>query len=240
MDIIIQSNLDRFSATFQRYSETWVKRGHGNVWQAIESKVLDLNIRLFQAFREHKWGGAGSAQGIARAELDARAADGRGIRVRASLMRQYLGRRGEVRDSVWARRQRLIKGSATRKQIARYDLQSVNRRVKLWQQFVGKELGLRQSGRGYLARSFILGSEPDLSAGGIKFVKNRYGQPIGAVETGENYYRLIGDAAGQAKVDARYGIVNQVLVEAEAYMQQYFRNIQIKEETEAALALPAA
>lgn len=223
----VETNLAKFNATFERYAATWTQRGDRNFYQALEKKVIDLNLRLYFAFRDHQWGGPGKHKGIARAELDERAARGVGIKVRPSLMKQYLEERAQLRNLIGPRTKRSLAGLFLKK-------------VKLWQRFVGKELGLRQSGINYLARAFVLGlREPDLNAGGIKFVKDRYGKRVGALETGPNFFRIIGDIPGQTKVDERYGIVASVLADATADMEQYFRNIDFKAQVDRAFASAA-
>lgn len=221
-DVTLQSNIDRFNATFQRYVDAWTARGNGTLDDALEKKGRDLGIKLFQGFRDRKWGGPGRHPGLARAELDVRAAEGRGIRVRSTLMREYLKARTLLRNFV---------GPQKRGGVARM----IRAKVRLWQSFVGRELGLRQSGIGVLAVSFLWYRSRKPQSG-VYYVKNRTRRPIGAVEKGDGFLRIIGDALGLSEVDARYGIVAKAISDSEADMLQYFRNIQIKAQFEAAMA----
>lgn len=208
MSQTIETNLAKFADTFRRYVNLWTANGNGTTEDALEKKGRDLGIRLFRGFRDHKWGGPGKApKGLARAELDARVASGAGIRVRHSLMAEYLAERGKLRahkDPTMPDGQRWL----------------TTAKVKLWQQFVGKELALRQSGIGVLAASFLWYRSRNPQSG-TYYVKNRVGHPLGGVERGEGFFRIVGFTEGLSEVDARYGVAADAIAEADADMQVY-------------------
>lgn len=209
MSQTIETNLSKFVDTFRRYVSQWTANGNGTTEDALEKKGRDLGIKLFQGFRAHKWGGGGKApRDLARAELDARVAAGAGIRVRGVLMQEYLTARGNLRahrDPTMPNGQRWL----------------TTAKINLWQQFVGKELGLRQSGIGVLAASFLWFRSRSSQARGTYYVKNRVGHPLGGVERGEGFFRIVGFTEGLSEVDARYGIAADAIAESEADMRTY-------------------
>lgn len=221
----IQSNLDRFNATFQKYAATWTARGHGTLDDALEKKGRDLGIQLYNAFKAHKWGGPGKHRGLARAELDARSAEGKGIKVRHALLAEYYAARARLNRRM---------GPFTEKAHSKL----IRVKVKLWQSFVGHELKLRQKGIGVLAASFLW-YRTRRPQSGAYYVKNRTRETIGTVEKGEGFFRIIGDVEGQSVVDVKYGVVASAIAASETDMLQYFRNIKIKEQFEAAMASAA-
>jgi hypothetical protein len=94
----VSDNVEVFNRAFALYAKEWTDRGHGPLGEALEKKGRALGIALFRGFTEHKWGGAGRApHGLAEEEFRARAAEGRGIKVRASLMAEYISQRGSLR-----------------------------------------------------------------------------------------------------------------------------------------------
>jgi hypothetical protein len=202
----VTSNLAQFNAAFARYVETWTARGNGTLDDALEKKGRDIGIQLWKAFAAHKWGGSARApKDLARSELDARAAEGKGIKLRASLMAEYLSARGELRAA--------LRGKKTRG--------AINAKIRLWQKFVGRELAIRQRGIGYLSVAFLWFRKRSSQARGTYFVQNRKGAPIGEVERGEGFFRITADPAGVGKVSNRYGIVSGVLANATADIEQY-------------------
>ena len=202
----IQTNLAIFNAAFTQYAEQWTARGHGTLEDALEKKGRDLGIKLFQGFRAHKWGGAGKApKDLARTELDARVAEGKGIRVRFTLMQEYLAERSKLRE----------------KYRGKHNHRGTMAKISLWQKFVGKELALRQSGIGVLAAAFLWYRSRSNNAQGTFYVRNKVGRPIGGVIRGDGTFRIVGDIEGLSEVDVRYGIVQQSLRTVEVDMLTY-------------------
>lgn len=218
------SNVEAFNSVLMRYMALTKKLPD----EVLEKKGRDLGIRLFQAFRERQFGGPMRAAGLARRELASRTAEGRGTLVRSSLMREYLSQRANLRSEL---------GSFVGPQTARGALHSIKRRIGLWQSFVGREVGIRQRGIGVLAASFLWYRSRSSQARGTYYVKNRTGRPLGAVEKGEGFLRITSMADGIDRVNARYGIVDRVLLESAADMMTYIRERERKNYAEAFRAL---
>lgn len=203
----VESNLKEFNAAFARYVEVWTARGHGILDDALEKKGRDIGIRLWKGFTAHKWGGAGKPpSNLARSELDDRAAEGRGIKVRASLRDEYLAARTELRNATRGKKTAGV----------------IKKKIALWQSFVGRELALRQRGIGVLAASFLWFRKRG-RGNGVYLVPNRRGRAIGAVERGPTFFRIIADVAGQSVVDSRYAIVESVLAGATEDIESYLK-----------------
>jgi len=204
--LTVTHNLAQFNAAFARYADTWTARGHGTLEDALEKKGRDIGIKLWQAFATHKWGGLGKPQkGLARAELDARASSGIGIKLRASLMAEYLSQRTDLRAAT----------------AGKHGAGVIGKKIRLWQKFVGKELAARQRGIGYLSTAYLWFRKRTTDSRGVFLVQNRRGVPIGAVDRGEGFFRIMGDAPGSSVVDSRYAVVSGVLSSATADIEAY-------------------
>jgi hypothetical protein len=175
--------------------------------EVLEKKGRDLGIKLFQGFRDHKLG-----KGIAKAELLSRTAAGDGTRVRPSLLAEYLAKRTEVRSAL-----KSFIGPLRSRDV----LKSIKTRVRLWQSFVGREVKLRQRGAGVLGASFLWYRSRTNQAQGRHFVKNRTGRPLGYVEKGQGFLRIVGLTDGLTLVDSRYNIVATKVAEATSDMVVY-------------------
>lgn len=206
--ISVSSTLANFNSALARYIAA--HQGRKSVDDIMEKKGRDLGIKLSQGFSERKWGGPGRrSKGLARRELDARSAQGKGIRLRRSIIEAYLSARAALRE-----KQRGKALTATR----------IETRARLWRSFVGRELAARERGIGALAASFLWYRSRSSQARGTYYVRNRSGKyPLGGVEKGDGFFRIFGETAGLAEVDARYGIVDSAIASATADIEQYFR-----------------
>ena len=234
--------------------------------EVLEKKGRALGIALFKGFDAHKFGGPGKKKRhLAEEEFAARVEQGKGIRIRASLLEAYKAERGKFGSSIRSLGQlgRYAKikaakrpgwlsdldkqhgaenteiGAAIRKLNAirqanmRAEIQAAAKsflaesrkmrslRRNLWQRIVGKELSARQAGIGMLAASFLWYRKRTSQAKGTYLVPNRTGKPLGYVEKGDGYLRIVGEAAGLEVVDPRYGIVSQALAVETADMVPY-------------------
>lgn len=201
--ISTETNMAAFQSTLAEYM-TLTKLTPDEV---LEKKGRDLGIKLFEGFRAHKLGA-----GIARSELKSRTAAGEGTRVRGSLLAEYLSKRAEVRGAI---------KSFIGPILGKDRLRQIKQKVKLWQSFVGREVRLRQRGAGVLAASFLWFRSRSNNAQGKFFVKNRTGRPLGYVEKGEGYLRIVGETEGLALVDSKYGIVAAAVDRARQDMVVY-------------------
>jgi len=208
--VAVSVDMARFNAALAQYMAKTSKTPA----EVLEKKGRDLGIRLFNGFRDRKWGGVGKHPRLARAELAARTATGRGTRVRASLMAEYLSQRTALRSAL-----KSFVGPKTDQQ----KVSDIKKKVSLWQSFVGKEIGLRQRGIGALAASFLWYRSRSNNAVGTYYVKNRNGVNIGFADRGDGYFRVVSDADGAALVDSRYGIVATALTGMADDMIQYLR-----------------
>jgi len=207
--ISIETNISSYNATLGRYMDETKKMPN----EVLDAKGRDLGIKLYQGFALHKFGGPGKKRaGLAKAELAARTAAGRGTHVRQSLVEEYLQQRAQLRSSI---------KSFIGPRNSRQELRTIKDRVRLWQSFVGREIALRQRGIGMLAASFLWYRGRSSQAKGIYYVKNHTGHPLGFVEKGEGFLRMVGLADGLSTVDSRYGIVASSLSTAEQDMQVY-------------------
>ncbi len=204
----------------------------------LNKKGGDLGIRLYKRFSAVKFGGPGKKRsGLAKAELAARTASGKGTKVRTSLRDEYLAARKQLRreSSSLVRLMRLKQSDATQGVLQRLRGRSALARIGLWQSTVRKEVSLRQKGIGALASSFLWYRSTykrrySVSRGGFviggsrkEFVRNRTGKAIGYIETGDNYVRIVSNAPGIDAVDRRHGIVASALSEATADTLLYVR-----------------
>jgi len=181
-----------------------------NLDEVLEKKGRDLGIKLFQGYRARQWGGAARRAGIARSELVARTAAGRGTKIRESILRGF---RAEVVTAPKVRDAKSARGKAAARR----------RRASIWQKYVGREIAARQRGIGVLAASFLWFRKRKASSGnrGIEYVRNRTGRPLGGVEKGADFLRIQGYTAGLGAVGARYGIIRRALLLVQADMDVY-------------------
>ena len=87
--------------------------------------------------------------------------------------------------------------------------------------YVGKEVALRQAGIGMLAASFLWYRKRISQAKKTYYVPNRTGKPLGYVERGDGFLRIVGEAEGLDVVDARYSIVQAALARETADIAEY-------------------
>lgn len=213
----IKSDAEPFARAFAAYVQTSKK----TLDEILEKKGRDLGIRLFELFNEQKFGGPGKARrGLARAEFDARVAQGQGIKVRDTLLDRYASARSALNFESRSAGQRLRRFGGTLNQWSALKERAKaarERRANLWRAVVGEELRLRQAGIGYLAASFLWFRH----RGRGKLVANNTGQPLGSIEKTADGLSIRSFATGVVRVAARYGIVNRALSEAAADMQTY-------------------
>ena len=191
--------------------------------EVLEKKGRALGIALFKGFDAHKFGGPGKKKRhLAEEEFAARVEQGKGIRIRASLLEAYKAERGKFGSAIRSLGQLgRHANKAAAKSLAAESRKMRSLRRNLWQRIVGKELSARQAGIGMLAASFLWYRKRSSQARGTYLVPNRTGKPLGYVEKGEDYLRIVGEAAGLEVVDPRYGIVSQALAVETADMVPY-------------------
>lgn len=219
MNVQVESNIVEFQRMFQRYTELNSRAPE----ELMEKKGRALGIKLFEGFREHQFGGNPKRKGIAAEELRQRSSQGRGIRVRPSLRKRYEQGREHLTYSVRsfgqvARRSLLLSDYMEAKRDGRA---ARKRRSALWKKAVGMELAARESGIGMLAASFLWYRKRQSQAKGTFTVPNRTGKPLGYVDRGEGFLRIVSEADGIDVVDARYGIVQAALQRETADMAEY-------------------
>jgi hypothetical protein len=226
--ISIETNMAAFNSTLAQYMALSSKTPD----EVLEKKGRDLGIRLFQKFSAVKYGGPGARKaGLAKLDLKARTADGRGTKLRPSVLQEYLQQRtalrrdaAEIKSGISGYAGALSKRDANKNN--RTILKSALDRINLWQSYVGKEVALRQRGIGVLAASFLWYRKRSSQARGTYFVRNQTSKVLGYVEKGENFLRIVGETEGLAKVDSRYGIVSAAIVEAQQDMVEYINTKQ--------------
>lgn len=220
MSVNVESNIVEFQRMFQRYTELNSRAPE----ELMEKKGRALGVALFQGFSEHKFGGPGKVvKGLALGELRQRAADGRGTKVRPSLLSEYKQLRAHLGFSVrsFGQAARYSMSKEDRREAKRDGRAAKRRRAALWNMYVGKEVALRQAGIGMLAASFLWYRKRQSQAKGTFTVLNRTGKPLGYVDRGEGFLRIVSEADGIDVVDARYGIVQAVLQRETADMAEY-------------------
>ncbi len=225
--VTIETNREKFNASLSRYIAETGK----STDEVLEKKGRDLGIRLFRGFRDRKWGGAGKSPRIATAELAARTSEGKGTKVRDSLMARYRRERASFNFFARSLGQQRRRFGGTLDQFSRIkQQQEANRRQRagLWRAIVGREIGLRQSGIGVLAASFLWYRRRSNQARGTFLVKNRTGKPLGSVQKSPGALRIMGFPPGLDKVSQRYGVVNRAIVEANADTEVYLARKEIE------------
>jgi hypothetical protein len=223
------ADLDRLMRGLLEYQRTRSKL----TWQEVlEKKGRDLGIKLSEATKDRQWGGSGGGKGIAEAEMRARARGGRGTLLRKSLADEYAARAAAAKSAAG----RVLGGSHMNRISTRGMTKEAQRQIaairkaesrrfngRLRQEFVGKEVGLRQRGIGVLAVGWLWYRRKKTRAG-TTFVLNRTGRKLGYVHIGENTLRMVNVQAGIGEVVERYGIVrkgvNTVLRDMDVYMAQ--------------------
>ena len=220
--ITIETSIDAFNAQLARYMQLSKKLPD----EILEKKGRDLGIKLFEGFRSHQFGGNPRRRGIAAEELRNRSAQGRGIRVRPSILAKYRSERSKLNSALRSIGQRKRSASehgtlddwsnARDERATMRDL-----RAKLWQRTVGAELSLRESGIGVLAASFLWYRKRSNNARGTFLMPNRTGKPLGYVERTENALRIVGLTPGLSVVDAKYSVVVGAINTATADMVDY-------------------
>ena len=220
MSVNVESNIVEFQRMFQRYTELNSRAPE----ELMEKKGRALGIALFQGFDAKKFGGPGKKKhGLARAQLDERTADGRGTKVRPSLLDAYKSERAAFGSSIRSLGQlaRNEIRSTQYKQLRAESRMMRKKRAGLWNRVVSAEVKARQAGIGMLAASFLWYRKRQSQAKGTYIVPNRTGKPLGYVERGEGFFRIVSEAEGIDVVDARYGIVQAALQRETADMAEY-------------------
>lgn len=213
--------LVRFQGTLQKY----IAGSSRTVDEVLEVKGRDLGIKLFQGFRARQWGGTAGKK-IAAAELARRTALGQGTRVRSRLLEAYKGKRAEANTalrSIGQQNRRFAGSIGERLRLNTLKAGIRKARSNLWRATVGKEIGLRQSGIGALAASFLWFRSRKNNQQGRFYVRNRYSNrpPLGYVDKAPGMLRIVGQTEGLTTVDARYGIVAQALNASEREMSAW-------------------
>lgn len=208
----VQTNLPQFQAAFARYVAVWTADGKKNedgtqrvLAGALEKQGLEIGKALRKGFAQVKWGGPGKHPGLARAELDARSASGVGIKLRASLMAEYLSQRGELRSKLAGK-----KGNG-----------AINRKIKLWQKFVKLELAYRQRSIGFLSTEFLWTDRREEGRMGTFFVQGKAKGVIGTVERQPESFRITGEAPGASSVGEEKGVLAAAIAGRTADIEKY-------------------
>jgi hypothetical protein len=223
IDLKVESTIPQFEATLQRYMGLVEKLPA----VVIAEKARDLSIRLWSGFSDHKFGGPGKKKrGLARAELDRRSSEGRGIRVRAELVAKFRSERALVVKPLRSIGQRLRrrKMHGTADQISNLTEERASRRsvrAHMWRNIVEAELWRRQQGIGALGASFLLFRNRYSQARGKYQVKNKTGKPMGEATISDKGLLIEGFTEGLRLIDGRYNIVAQALEGSRAHMQVY-------------------
>ena len=164
--------------------------------EVLDKKGRDLGIQLFREFSAHKLG-----KGMARRDLDARTAAGKGTRVRPELLARY---------------------QQARKQFSALGRDKGRRSgVNQWRRIVGAEVAMRQAGSGVLGASFLWYRNRGSGRVDTRQVLNRTGKPLGEVVRTPGALSIIGHPAGLAAVSARYGILANAVGAVRADMAPY-------------------
>lgn len=223
LPITIQSNLDQLVATIRRY----IALSGKTVAEVVDRKARSLGIRLYGLFRERRWGGAARRRGIALEELRARAGQGEGITLRPSLEAEMDAQRRNIGTLKLALFNKV--GGARSRQLAqlsrdeRRQLRSLRRaRGHLWRRFVGRELKARERGIGVLAASFLW-YRRRTNQQGTTYVRNRTGEALGWLESGEGFARLVAETPGIVRIGDRYGIVPAAIAAEQADTEAFVR-----------------
>ena len=227
MSVNVESNIVEFQRAFKRYTELSSRAPE----DLMEKKGRALGVALFQGFDAHKFGGAGKKQrGLARAQLAERSADGRGTKVRPSLLAAYKSERAAFGSSIRSLGQlaRNEIRSTQYKQLRAERRMMRKKRAGLWNRVVGLEADARQAGIGMLAASFLWYRKRQSQAKGTFTVPNRTGKPLGYVDRGEGYLRIVSEVDGIDVVDARYGIVQAALQRETADIAEYLNRKELE------------
>ena len=216
------------SAALQRWAQVfrgYAARNKRDVSELIAKKGRDLGIKLYDGFKDVQYGGDPKRRGIAKAELAARSAAGRGTRVRPELLKRYQSARKDLGFSVrsFGQAARYADSEADRTEARRDGRAARKRRAALWQKIVGAEIALRQSGIGVLAASFLMFRKRSNNARGTFTMPNRTGHPLGSVTTSDDGIEIASYATGIGQVEQRYGISSAALDASAADMLEYLR-----------------
>lgn len=221
--ISIDTSLAQFNARFDRYAALNKRMPD----ELLEKKGRALGIALFKGFREHQFGGNPRRRGIAAEELRNRSAQGRGIRVRPSILAKYRSERSKFNSalrSIGQRKRRASEHGTLDDWSNARDERATMRdlRAQLWQRTVGAELKAREAGIGVLAASFLWFRKRSNNARGTFLVPNRTGKPLGYVERTENAFRIVGETEGLAATDAKHSVIvaaiNSEMADLDAYI----------------------
>lgn len=173
--------------------------------EVLEKKGRDLGIQLYRGFRGVRWKG----KGIAYREFRRRLRAGQGTRVRTR----------EILDK-WKARIPLVQ-NVTKRGIRRGRVATDTYPTSQWQRAVAQELARRQAGQGALAASFLWMRRRSSQARGTYYVRNKTGRPLGYVEKGAEYFRIVSLQPGADVVDQRYGIVARAAATVMSDMAPY-------------------
>lgn len=214
--------IHRWAEVFRAYDAT----NKRTTAELLAKKGRDLGIKLFEGFRAVQFGGDPKQRGIARSELAARAATGRGTKVREALMQRYRSARRDLTFSVrsFGQGRRYATTAAERAEARRDGRAARQRRADLWRKIVGAEIALRQSGIGVLAASFLMFRNRSSQARGTYQTPNRTGRPLGSVTVTDDSMEIASYATGIGTVESRYGIVDRALNASADDMLVYLRD----------------
>jgi hypothetical protein len=210
MDALIQSNISEFMAAFARYERYTRKTPDA----AMEQKAKNINIRVFDLFRDHEFGGYPRNKEIASEELKSRTGEHIGTRVRAKLLELYQNERQFTASSYSGKIAALIGVDVVkRSKLARKFGGAL---VKLWQSIVGREIGQRSAGTGFLAASFLAFKKRSAGEEGAVYVVNQAGGSIGYFLKTAELIEIASLAAGAVTVDQKYGIIAKAIADETA------------------------
>jgi hypothetical protein len=229
MDLLIQTDLAAFQHILARYIALTGKLPA----EVVRQKAQAIGFQLYRAFRGRQWGGDPKRVGIARAELDARVAQGRGIRVRPSVRRTMNERSLQLGARLSAIMLRSRSGRSRAKDAdsaARYRAEFAHR----WREAVRRELSIRERGIGYMATAFRIyrrfpGRRRIDTAPIEQPVESRRGRLIGTYTAGDESASIMAQVPGIATLAARHGLLSSAIQAETAdtldYLRRRFRDI---------------
>lgn len=187
--------------------------------QVMRHKAVDLGFKLRAGFREHRWGRGDRT--IAFAEFVRRRAAGKGLKIRKSMMEEYL----IMKDSG--------KLSKNFRRFYRHHVRDGGKKaITAWQGMVIRELKLRTASIGSLGQMFNwMGKNSNLTKmTGIAIAKGMKGRPLGFLKLEDDNAMIVGFADAGAgprpidKVDERYGITRSAIEELRTETVDHLRD----------------
>lgn len=217
------ASVEKFAVALNGYIAAHPTR----VADMLIKKGNNLGFLLFKGYAERKWGGAGKHPGLAIQKARERGMKGKGTVLRESLRAIFdKGRADLTRD---ARSAGQLKRTAERHGVAGLGLrqQQIERgakareaRANLWGKVLASELGIRQSGIGALAATFLWYRQRSNSQG-TRIVKNKTDKQGGSVTVTAEGMEIRARAGGLTEIGSKWSIVDKALSESADDMFEY-------------------